>query len=67
MVFTIFQGLIVSLLPVGSLFGALLGGVLSDLAGRKPAIIIGASLVSCSGLIHIAALNLWYSYCVLIF
>ena len=44
--------------PVGGLVGALLAGVLSDFAGRKRAIIIGASLAALGGLIHTSAVNL---------
>lgn len=47
-----------SMLAVGSLFGTLVAGVLSDLVGRKPVIITGAILVSISGLLHAAAVNL---------
>lgn len=53
------QGLIVSLLSIASLAGALVAGVLSDVAGRKPAVIIGGCLVSFGGILHIATLNLW--------
>ena len=55
----LFQGLIVSLLSAGCLAGALMGGFLSDLVGRKPVVILGASLVSLGALLHTAALNLW--------
>jgi MFS family permease len=53
------QGLIVALLSVGCLIGALMGGFISDLAGRKPAVILGASLVAAGGMLHTGAINLW--------
>ncbi len=53
------QGLIVSLTSVGSLVGAIVSGVFSDKAGRKPAIIAGACLAAVSGILHTAAINLW--------
>jgi len=49
----------VSLSAVGSLVGALIGGVLSDFMGRKPAVIVGGGLVSCSGILHMSAVNVW--------
>ena len=55
----ILQGLILSLFAVGSFFGSLLAGVLSDFAGRKPGLIVGGVLVACGGVLHAAAVNLW--------
>ena len=51
-----------SILSVGSLVGALMGGVLSEFAGRKPAVMIGAGLISCGGILHMAAVHLWWIY-----
>ena len=48
-----------SLLAVGSFFGSLVAGVLSDFAGRKPALIVGSLLVAFGGALHMAAVNLW--------
>ena len=53
------QGLIVSLFSVGGFMGALGGGWLADYVGRKPTMILGASLVGISGLIHASAVTLW--------
>ncbi len=47
-----------SLFSVGSLIGALLSGVLSDFVGRKPAIVIGASLVAVGGVLHTGAVHI---------
>jgi len=44
---------------VGGFLGALGGGGLADYMGRKPTIILGASLVGISGLIHTSAVRLW--------
>ena len=49
----------VSLAACGGFFGALGGGWLSDYVGRKPAIILGGSLVALSGIIHASAVRLW--------
>lgn len=48
-----------ALLSVGCLIGALFGGFFSDLAGRKPTVILGACLVTCGGALHTGALNMW--------
>ena len=55
-----------ALLSLSAIFGALCSGVLSDLAGRKPAIILGASLVAVGGLLHTAAMNLWYVFFIIL-
>ena len=54
------QGLIVALMAVGSAVGSLPSGVLSDFAGRKPTLIVGGTLVALGGVLHLAAVNLWY-------
>ncbi len=46
----IFQDLVVSLFSLGSLVGALLGGPLSDWAGRRPTL-LGRALLAASGII----------------
>ena len=48
-----------ALLSVGCLFGALFAGVFSDFAGRKAALLVGAAVVACGGLLHTAAVNIW--------
>ena len=48
-----------ALLSVGCLVGALMGGFISDLAGRKPTVILGAILVTGGGMLHTGAINLW--------
>ena len=53
-----------ALLSVGCLVGALMGGFISDLAGRKPTVILGAILVTGGGMLHTGAINLWLvNYC----
>ncbi len=39
--------------------GALAGGGLSDHLGRKPALILGGSVVALGALIHTSAVHLW--------
>ena len=48
-----------ALMAVGGAAGSLPSGVLSDFAGRKPTVILGGSLVSLGGVLHLAAVNLW--------
>ena len=48
-----------SILSIGCLVGALMSGWLSDIFGRKPAIILGSILVAVSGMLHTAAIYLW--------
>ena len=47
-----------SLFFVGALAGALMAGVVSDLAGRKPAVMLGAGLVALGALLHSASVHL---------
>ena len=49
----------VSLAAAGGVLGALGGGWFSDRVGRKPAIILGGSLVALSGVMHASAVRLW--------
>ena len=56
---TIFQGTIVSIFSIGALVGALLSGLLSDLAGRKVTVIIGASTCLVGGSLQVASFYLW--------
>ncbi len=56
---TLSQGLVVSLFSLGSLVGALLGGPLSDWAGRR-ATLVGAALLAASGIIiQCSAIAIW--------
>lgn len=52
------QGLIVALFSIGCFSGALAGGFLSDLLGRKASVIIGGTLASLGGILHTGAINL---------
>ena len=45
---------------MGGLVGSLIAGPISDFLGRKPAILIGASLISLGGLFHTVAIHLGY-------
>ena len=53
-----------SLLSIGCLVGAFVSGGFSDIVGRIPVLIFGTSLVAVSGIVHTAAMNLWYVSCV---
>ena len=44
---------------VGALVGALVSGLLSDLAGRKVTIIIGASSYALGGALQASSVYLW--------
>ena len=57
--FFLVQGAIVSVFSVGALVGALLSGLLSDLAGRKVTIVIGASLYALGGALQSSSFYLW--------
>jgi MFS family permease len=50
--------MIVSLLLFGALVGALVAGVIADIFGRKPVIIVGASLGFCGAALHTGAVHL---------
>ena len=48
-----------SALQLGALLGALLSGPLSDLAGRKVTVIIGALLCAIGGAMQASSFYLW--------
>ena len=51
-----------SVFSIGALVGALLSGVLSDLAGRKATVIVGASLYALGGTLQTSSFSLWSVY-----
>ena len=53
------QGTIVSVLSIGAVVGALMSGLLSDLAGRKVSVIIGASICVVGGTLQASSYYLW--------
>ena len=53
------QGAIVSVFSIGALVGALLSGLLSDLAGRKVTLILGGSLFAFGGALQTFSFFLW--------
>ena len=56
-----------SVFSIGALVGALLSGLLSDLAGRKMTVIVGASLYAFGGTLQTSSFFLWSvlrSYCI---
>ena len=53
------QGTIVSMLSIGAVVGALVSGLLSDLAGRKVSVIIGASTCAVGGTLQASSFYLW--------
>ena len=53
------QGLVVALFSLGSLVGALLGGPLSDWAGRRAALVTGALLAASGIIVQSAAIAIW--------
>ena len=58
----ILQGAIVSVFYIGALVGALLSGPLSDLAGRKVTIVVGASLCAVGGALQTSSFQLWLDW-----
>ena len=56
------EGAIVSVFSIGALVGALLSGLLSDLAGRKVTLIVGGSLFVLGGALQTFSFFLWYCY-----
>ncbi len=54
------SGLIVSLLSIGTLFGALLGAPIADKIGRKKSIMFWCVIFSVGIIVQIAATNKWY-------
>ena len=59
--FLLFQGAIVSVFSIGALVGALLSGLLSDLAGRKVTLIVGGSLFAFGGALQTFSFFLWWA------
>ena len=55
----VLQGAIVSVFSIGALVGALLSGLLSDLAGRKVTVIVGASLCVVGATLQTSSVYLW--------
>jgi MFS family permease len=55
----------VSVFSIGALVGALLSGLLSDLAGRKVTLIAGASLYALGGTLQTSSFFLWLVYTLL--
>ena len=53
----------VSTFSVGGLLGALLGGPLSDLAGRKISVIVGAVVYGAGGVVQTVSFQLWSVFC----
>ena len=51
-----------SVFSIGALVGALLSGLLSDLAGRKVTLIAGASLYTLGGTLQTSSFFLWLVY-----
>ena len=60
------QGAIVSVFYIGALVGALVSGPLSDLAGRKVTVIVGASLCGVGGALQASSFHLWLDNVVLL-
>ena len=54
------EGAIVSVFSIGALVGALLSGLLSDLAGRKVTLIVGASSSAIGATLQTSSIYLWY-------
>ena len=48
-----------SVFSIGALVGALLSGLLSDLAGRKVTMIVGSSLYALGGTLQTSSFFLW--------
>ena len=51
-----------SVFSIGALVGALLSGLLSDLAGRKVTMIVGSSLYALGGILQTSSFFLWSVY-----
>ena len=58
----ILQGAIVSVYYIGALVGALLSGPLSDLAGRKVTVVVGASFGAVGGALQASSFQLWLGW-----
>ena len=53
------QGIIVSIFSIGAVVGALSSGLLSDSAGRKLTVIIGACTSAVGGILQASSFHLW--------
>lgn len=51
--------MIVSIFSIGALVGALLSGLLSDFAGRKVTVVIGAVTCLIGGALQVSSFYLW--------
>ena len=49
-----------SVFSIGALVGALLSGLLSDLAGRKVTVTVGASSCAIGATLQASSIYLWY-------
>lgn len=54
------SGLIVGLLSIGTLIGALVGGPLADLVGRKYSITFWCGIFCVGNIVQIASTDKWY-------
>lgn len=54
------SGLIVSLLSIGTLFGALIAAPIADWVGRKYSVIVWCAIFSVGMIVQISATNEWY-------
>ena len=50
-----------SMFAVGAVLVALVGGLFSDAAGRKKALIVGVAVYTVGGVIQTAAFFLWFA------
>ena len=57
------QGFVVSLFSLGSLVGGLLGGLLSDWAGRRATLVTGTLLCATGIIVQASSVFIWYSDC----
>lgn len=53
-------GLIVALLSIGTLIGALIGGPIADIIGRRPSVIVWCGIFCVGNIVMIAADDKWY-------
>lgn len=54
------SGLIVGLLSIGTLIGALIGGPIADIIGRKPSVQVWCLIFCVGNIVMIAADDKWY-------
>lgn len=53
-------GLIVAMLSIGTLIGALIGGPIADIIGRRPSVIVWCVIFCVGNIVMIAADDKWY-------